>query len=283
MRFENKVAMVTGASVGIGRACAVRLAKEGAKLVLFDINAEQLDKVKEEVAPYTTDVLTYTCDVSDEAAVNAAVADAMQHFGRIDVPSVVVTNDAHELGFLNLSSVSTDDCKGAACAVEHLLSCGHRDIIVLGGDRAISDTSAKRYEGCVEAFWKNGLTFDDETMYYTGRYSYEFGYNGMKQVLRERKKLTAVFAMADVIAIGAIRALFDEGLRVPEDISVAGYDGLRIGGYFVPKLTTIAQSVDLLAERSFDLLLACMQGAQAQHLTVPFRLLTRQSVRQITE
>ena len=50
--------------------------------------------------------------------------------------------------------------------------------------------------------------------------------------------------MADVIAIGAIRALFDEGLRVPEDISVAGYDGLRIGGYFVPKLTTIAQSVD---------------------------------------
>ena len=155
---------------------------------------------------------------------------------------------------MNLSSVSTDDCKGAACAVEHLLACGHRDIIVLGGDRAISDTSAKRYEGCVEAFRKNGLTFDDETMYYTGRYSYEFGYNGMKQAL-----------------------------RVPEDISVAGYDGLRIGGYFVPKLTTIAQSVDLLAECSFDLLLACMQGAQAQHLTVPFRLLTRQSVRQITE
>lgn len=85
MRFENKVAMVTGASVGIGRACAVRLAKEGAKLVLLDINAEQLEKVKTEVAPFTTDVLTYTCDVSDEAAVNATVADAMRHFGRIDV------------------------------------------------------------------------------------------------------------------------------------------------------------------------------------------------------
>ena len=149
--------------------------------------------------------------------------------------------------------------------------------------REISDTSAKRYEGCVEAFRKNGLTFDDETMYYTGRYSYEFGYNGMKQALRERKKLTAVFAMADVIAIGAIRALFDEGLRVPEDISVVGYDGLRIGDFYVPKLTTISQSVELLAKCSFELLISCMQGAPAQHLTVPFRLLRRQSVRQITE
>ena len=107
------------------------------------------------------------------------------------------------------------------------------------------------------------------------RYSYEFGYNGMKQALCERTKgLTAVFAMADVIAIGAIRALFDEGLRVPEDISVVGYDGLRIGDFYVPKLTTISQSVELLAKRSFELLISCMQGAPAQHLTVPFRLLT---------
>ena len=132
-------------------------------------------------------------------------------FEKISVPSVVVTNDAHALNFPRLSSVSTDDCKGAACAVDYLIKSGHRNIAVLGGDRAISDTSAKRYEGCVEAFERNGLTFDDETMYYTGRYSYESGYNGMKQALLRSKDLTAVFAMADVIAIGAIRALFDEG------------------------------------------------------------------------
>ena len=219
-------------------------------------------------------------------------------FDKVLVPSVVVTNDAHELRFPNLSSVSTDDCAGASCAVEYLLRSGHRNIAVLGGDRAISDTSAKRYAGCVEAFRKNGLTFDDETMYYTGRYSYEFGYNGMRQALEKTKGLTAAFAMADVIAIGAIRALVDasdyvacilmqllekRGLRVPEDISVVGYDGLRIGDFYVPKLTTISQSVELLAKCSFELLISCMQGAPAQHLTVPFRLLRRQSVRQITE
>ena len=82
-------------------------------------------------------------------------------FDKILVPGVVVTNDAHELRFPNLSSVSTDDCAGASCAVEYLLRSGHRNVVVLGGDRAISDTSAKRYAGCVEAFRKNGLTFDD--------------------------------------------------------------------------------------------------------------------------
>ncbi len=203
-------------------------------------------------------------------------------FAKIQVPSVVVTNDARELGFSNLSSVSTDDRKGAACAVEYLIKSGHRNIAVLGGDRSISDTSALRYEGCREAFQRNGLTFDDETMYYTGRYSYEFGYEGMKQALLRAPGLTAVFAMADVIAIGAIRALLDEGRRVPEDISVIGYDGLRIGDFYVPKLSTISQSVEGLTKQAFELLLACMQGETAQHLTVPFTLLSRQSVRQIT-
>lgn len=108
MRFENKVAMVTGASVGIGRACAVRLAKEGAKLVLLDINAEQLEKVKTEVAPFTTDVLTYTCDVSDEAAVNATVADAMRHFGRIDV---LINNAAIWRTWKTFMEVTTEEWK----------------------------------------------------------------------------------------------------------------------------------------------------------------------------
>lgn len=204
-------------------------------------------------------------------------------FEKIQVPSVVVTNDARALGFSNLSSVSTDDCKGAACAVDFLIKSGHRKIAVLGGDRIVSDTSAQRYAGCLEAFSQNHLVFDDEAMYYTGRYSYEFGYSSMRQALARTKDLTAVFAMADVIAIGAIRALLDEGLRVPEDISVIGYDGLKIGDFYVPKLTTISQSVELLAKSSFELLMQCMQGAAAKHLTVPFTLLSRQSVRQITE
>ena len=206
-----------------------------------------------------------------------------QSFEPIRVPAVVVTNDAAQLPFSNLSSVTTDDRKGAACAVEYLLRSGHSAIGVLGGDRTLSDTSFQRFEGCLEAFRRNGREFDEARYYETGRYSYEFGYNGMKALLKKAPEVTAVFAMADVIAIGAIRALYDEGLRVPEDLSVIGYDGLKIGGFYLPKLSTITQSVELLATRSFELLMACVdKEAPARHITVPFTLSCRESVRKIS-
>lgn len=205
-----------------------------------------------------------------------------QHFERIQIPAVVVTNDASKLPFPNLSSVTTDDRMGAACAVEYLLKAGHRSIAVLGGDRSISDTSALRYEGCLEAFRRCGMEFDAEKMYHTGRYSYRFGYEGMREILKKTPDVTAVYAMADVIAIGAIRAVYDAGLRVPEDISIIGYDGLTIGDYYCPKLTTIAQSLDRIARRSFEIITACVdKDASAKHITVPFTLSCRESVRNL--
>lgn len=205
-------------------------------------------------------------------------------FSKIQVPSVVVTNDASMLPFENLSSVTNDDCKGAACAVEYLIRSGHRNIAVLGGDRTISDTSERRYLGCVAAFERNQLRFDEARYYHTGRFCYEYGYAGMQEILRQTPEVTAVFAMADVIAIGAIRALVDAGLRVPEDISVIGYDGLKIGGYYTPKLSTISQSVELLASRSFSVLMDCVEhNGKARHITVPFTLSNRESVRKLKE
>lgn len=211
-------------------------------------------------------------------------ANFLQDFDKILIPAVVVTNDASGLPFSNLSSVTTDDCRGAASALEYLIRAGHRTIAVLGGDRRLSDTSLHRYDGCVEAFRRGGLVFDEQKMYVTGRYSYEFGYDGMQQILRQMPDVTAVFAMADVIAIGAMRALADCGLRVPEDISVIGYDGLKIGSFYTPKLSTITQSIDQLASSSFELLMACMTaGAPACHITVPFTLSCKQSVRQLSK
>ncbi len=201
-----------------------------------------------------------------------------EEFDRIGVPAVLVTGDARELGFHNLSSVASDDHNGAACAVEYLIKSGHRDIIVLGGSREQSDTSLIRYNGCVDAFERNDLEFP-ENQYHTCRFSFQSGYETMAQALADRDPCTAVFAMADVIAIGAIRAIREAGLRVPEDISVAGYDGLDIGDYLDPKLTTITQPTEELTRRSAAMLLEQIEkGIAPVHITIPFTLSCKDSV-----
>lgn len=85
MNFQNKIALITGAAVGIGRATALELAEYGADLILLDINLEKLEMLKEELKVYNRKVLIYSCDISDEARVNQVVADALSHFGKIDI------------------------------------------------------------------------------------------------------------------------------------------------------------------------------------------------------
>jgi 3-oxoacyl-[acyl-carrier protein] reductase len=85
MDFIGRVALVTGASVGIGRAVALKFAESRADLALIDVNAEKLNTLEQELSQYHVKVRTYCCDVSNEQAVNAAVADSIMHFGKIDI------------------------------------------------------------------------------------------------------------------------------------------------------------------------------------------------------
>ena len=205
-------------------------------------------------------------------------------FGKIDIPCVVVTNDMSQLDFPNLSSVSIDGREACRCAIDKLIEKGHRKIVLVGGERVISDTGRSRYEGCLEALRAHGVAFDEEKDYRAVRFSYEGGYRGTMDLIESGRKFTALFAAADVMAIGAIRALSDKGLRVPEDISVVGFDGLLLGSYLVPKLSSVAQPAQQMGRRSVEILIACIEnGAASVHETVPFAILERGSVAPIKE
>ncbi|MBQ2928496.1 MAG: LacI family DNA-binding transcriptional regulator [Oscillospiraceae bacterium] len=205
-------------------------------------------------------------------------------FQKIDIPSVVVTNAASTLPFENLSSVATDDAEAARCAINTLITLGHRHIAIIGGDRQHSDTSRLRYEGCLQAFREHGITFDPEQNYRGVRFSCQDGYLATKALLTSGSQFTAIFAIADVMAIGAIRALWEAGKRVPEDVSVMGVDGLPLGNYLVPQLATISQSVRKMALRSVSILLNAMEaGSPSVHETVPFEVHCRESIRRIPE
>lgn len=206
----------------------------------------------------------------------------LDDFGKIDIPCVLVTNDASQLSFPNLSSVAVDDREATRCAIDALVALGHQKFVIVGGDRTVSDTGRLRYLGCVDSFREHNIEFDDELDFQGVRFSYQDGYDATTNLLKQGRSFTALFAAADVMAIGAIRALRDHGLRVPEDVSVVGFDGLPLGSFLVPKLSTIAQPVQLIANRSVEILISNIEGGGiARHEAVPFTLYQRESTRRI--
>lgn len=205
-----------------------------------------------------------------------------QSFSHINVPCVLVTVRGNKLNFPNLSSVAIDDEAAAEFAVDYLVSQGHQKIGILGGDFALSDISRQRYQGCMHSFEKKRMTFDMQKYYQKSRFSYQDSYEAMKKLLRKAKDLTVVFAMSDVMAIGAIRALIDSGKRVPEDISVMGFDGITMAEYYNPKLTTIQQQYQILADKSVEILLHGINGGLMPiHEVVPFHLFQGESVKKL--
>ena len=204
-------------------------------------------------------------------------------FDKIDIPCVEVTNDASALNYSNLSSVTTDDREAARRAIDTLAINGHRKIAVIGGDKTSSDISRLRLDGCQQSFWEHGISFDPRKDYRGVRFSCEDGYNATRSLL-QNGDYTAIFAFSDLMAIGAIRALWEAGRRVPEDVSVMGLDGLHLGKYLVPQLSTIRQDFQTIARRSVEILLSAVEdGISARHETIPFEIQRRESIRAILE
>ncbi len=202
-----------------------------------------------------------------------------ESFSSIDLPCVLLTNSAADLDFSNLSSVCTDDAEAAATAVRALIALGHERIAVLGGKTGTSAAATARFQGCLRAFETHGIFFDPARQLEKARFAMGSGYAAMERLLDKMPDLTAVFAMSDVQAVGAIRALHDRGLRVPEDISVMGFDGIELGNYLTPKLATVEQDVHRMADRGMEILferIARPGGPVHEH--VPFSLRAGDSI-----
>ena len=120
-------------------------------------------------------------------------------FHKIDIPCVLVTNDAGGQEFKNLSSVTTNDRQASASAIDLMVALGHRKFAVVGGDREHSDTSRLRYEGCLQSFRANNIAFDEVLDYQGVRYSYQGGYQAACNMLERGRTFTALFTMSDVM------------------------------------------------------------------------------------
>ncbi|MBZ4663888.1 MAG: transcriptional regulator, LacI family protein [Caloramator sp.] len=189
-----------------------------------------------------------------------------------DFPCVLIDNECSRA-----SSVHSDDIQGCYLAIEYLYSLGHRRIAHIYGSL---DTFAgqARYNEFLNVIRRFKLEKKDEYLVDGGYFSYEGGYNAMKKLLELKEPPTAVFASGDFMAIGAINAIKDRGLRVPQDISVIGYDDLDLCKYITPKLTTIRQNTDLIGENAAEILINAIDKKNSRtSVIVPVELVIRDS------
>lgn len=196
----------------------------------------------------------------------------------LPVPCVLATSVNKESAWPNLSMVGIDDEAAAKQAVDYLFQKGHTRIAVIGGNEAASYISARRKQGCAESFSAHSQLLTDQ--YETANFNYGSAYRAMQRLLARKKEMTAVFCMSDTMAIGAIRAIRDAGLSVPEDISVIGFDGIELARFYDPKIATITQPGAEIAQKSVQLLVACIEkDALAETVLVGVSLTEGDSVR----
>ncbi|HEX3018302.1 MAG TPA: LacI family DNA-binding transcriptional regulator [Caproicibacter sp.] len=155
--------------------------------------------------------------------------------------------------------VCIDDKAAAYSAVEYLIEQGHTNIAILGGQLGNGGGTELRYTGAMECMHKHGMKFD-KSRYLVSKFSLSDAYKAVSTILVPNNPVTAVFAMADVMAIGAAKAITDAGLRVPDDISIIGFDGIDMSYFYNPSLATIKQPAKEVANKSVEMLVDKMNG-----------------------
>jgi LacI family transcriptional regulator, repressor for deo operon, udp, cdd, tsx, nupC, and nupG len=172
--------------------------------------------------------------------------------------------------------VSIDHRQAAADAVQYLLNRGHRRIGLIAAE-ALYLWAQQRREGYELALRRAGLDIDPGLIRTVSDTDYESGGQAAGSLLALPEVPTAVFAMSDTLAIGAIKAIRRAGRRVPEDIAVVGFDNLPLAAVFEPALTTVAQPMRELGEAAAELLLQQLAGGQPDSRTLQHSLVLRDS------
>ena len=159
---------------------------------------------------------------------------------------------------VNLPSVRSDNVQGARLAVQHLHALGHRKIAHVTGPQDNVLTHARR-EGMLSERARLALPARDEWII-RGDFSLESGQVAAEKILRMQEKPTAVFCASDQVAFGLMSTLIRNGIRVPEDMSVVGFDDIELSEFYVPALTTIRQDRHALGARAAMLLNECISS-----------------------
>jgi DNA-binding LacI/PurR family transcriptional regulator len=190
-----------------------------------------------------------------------------------EIPTVFIDSVAQGS---HATYVKSDNVDGTRQATEHLLSLGHRRIAFLTG-RTTDLPGLERLLGCQQALAQASIAPDSGLIRQSG-WEVAEAYEAARVLLAERRDFTAIVAGSDFIAIGILRALTEQGLRVPEDVSLVGFDDIDFSQYTTPQLTTMRQDRMAMGRGAVQRLVALIEGTEeVSPLILPTQLIVRRS------
>lgn len=177
----------------------------------------------------------------------------------------------------NLCSVTVDNVKGSVDAVEHLIKLGNRKIGFISGPKNSFDNK-ERMKGYLDTLKNNSIDVIDKYIL-KGMFTEESGYEAVKEFLSKNNDIPdAFFSSNDEMAIGAIKAFHEAGIKVPQDVAIVGFDDIILGSYIKPKLTTIRRPMYELGMFSTNMLMSILEGKSTNSsLVLSTKLIIRES------
>lgn len=174
----------------------------------------------------------------------------------------------------NISSISSESINAISEMVNILTNLGHKKIGFIHADKS-SFVTNKRFAGYIIGLTNNNIKYNEEYIYY-GNYSEESGKEAASYFINT--DVTAIICPSDTIAIGLMHELQTLGKKIPEDISITGFDDLEISKYVIPSLTTVRQNTEVMAEKIFSLISSMLMNRSPQCLTINSEIIKRDSI-----
>lgn len=205
-----------------------------------------------------------------------------ESFQFLDIPVVLTSvNTLSKESKSKFSSIGIDNVLAAKASIQYLIDKGHRNIGILLGEKNDVGISGLRLEGYKKALEENNIPYSEENVF-IGDYDYSGAYRVTKEIINNRKDITAIFSISDIMAVGAAKSVIDQGLQVGEDISIMGFDGMDISKYYNPGITTVKQPKKNMANNSIDLLLALLaKKEEHKHIIFETKIIERESCKKV--
>lgn len=181
-----------------------------------------------------------------------------------NIPCVLINQRSKKISW-----VDVDNFTATKEMINYLIKKGHTRICIIAGKKQ-AQNSTERVRGYIQALKENSLEYNEEYVLY-GEFSEEEAFKQMKQFISKELPFTAVFACNDLMAVGAILTLNTCNLKVPDDVSVIGFDDIDVSSYYMPSITTYRQPLSEMGMSAVDILIGQIKNRKKEHKEKVFK------------